>query len=175
MNLTGAGLTLYLISVLLIAAVSDIRFQKIPNLLTYSAMFIGIAYHTAMNGWAGLLFSLEGLGLGIAVLIVFYLWGGMGAGDVKLMGAVGGLLGPKGVFDAFLFTAIIGGIYSIVILAIHGYLKEIAQRLLMSLKTFIFTKQFVYMTPIENKKKPKLCYGVAIAIGTIFSVSKRFI
>ncbi len=168
-------LNLFLSAVLLIAVIYDIRFQKIPNLLTYPTMFVAIAYHTMMNGLAGLLFSLEGLGLGIAVLIVFYLMGGMGAGDVKLMGAVGGLLGPKGVFDAFLFTAIIGGIYSIVILAIHGYLKETAKRLLISLKTFIFIKEFIYVTREENKKKPKLCYGVAIALGTLCSVSKRFI
>lgn len=175
MNLTGAGLILYLSSVLLIAGVSDIRSHKIPNWLTYPTMFVAIAYHTTMNGLSGLLFSLEGLALGIAFLLVFYLLGGMGAGDVKLMGAVGGLLGPKGVFDAFLFTAIIGGIYSIVILAIHGYLKETAKRLLISLKTFIFIKEFFYITPAENKKKPKLCYGVAIALGTLCSVSKRFI
>lgn len=175
MNLIEITIPFFLTIVLLIAAVSDSRFHKIPNWLTYPTMFVAIAYHTIMSGLAGFLFSLEGVGLGIAVLIVFYLMGGMGAGDVKLMGAVGGLLGPNGVFEAFLFTAIIGGIYSIALLILHGYLKETAKRLLMSLKTFIFTKQFIYITPIENKKRPKLCYGVAIALGTVFSVLKRFI
>lgn len=175
MNLTEIGLILYLTTVLLIAAVSDIRFQKIPNLLTYSTMFVALAYHTIMNGLAGLFFSLEGLGLGIGVLIIFYVLGGMGAGDVKLMGAVGGLLGPKGVFEAFLLTAIIGGIYSIIILVLKSYAKKTIRGLLMKLKTCISAKQFIAITPVENKKKPKLCYGVAIALGTILSVIKTFL
>ena len=95
----------------------------------------------------------------------------MGAGDVKLMGAVGGLLGPKGVFVAFIFTAIIGGIYALVILTLHGLLKETFKRYWMILKTFIFTQKFIYTLPSERGKKPRLYYGVAIALGTIISIT----
>ncbi len=57
--------------------------------------------------------STGGLFLGVAFLLPVYLIGGMGAGDVKLMGAVGSILGPQGVFIAFLYSAIAGGLYAL--------------------------------------------------------------
>jgi prepilin peptidase CpaA len=97
--------------------------------------------------------------------------GGMGAGDAKLMGCVGALLGPKGALIAFLSTAIVGGIYALVILTFHGYLKETAKRYGTMLKTFILTKELVYIAPAKSEKKSRLCYGVAIALGTLISVA----
>jgi len=117
---TFPGLLLFLTIVLIIGTATDVRFHKIPNWLTFPTMTIGVVYHTAAKGWEGFLFSLEGIAVGIACFAVPYLMGGMGAGDAKLMGAVGGLLGPAGTFIAFLFTAIIGGIYALGLLAFHG-------------------------------------------------------
>lgn len=171
MSLIEIMLFLFLIIVLLIAVVNDVRFHKIPNWLTYPTMIGAIIYHTTMNGLEGLLFSVEGMGMGIALLIVLFLMGGMGAGDAKLMGAVGGLLGPKGVFTAFIFTAIMGGIYALVLLTLHGYLKETAKRSGTILKTFILTKQFIYIPSPKREKRPRLCYGVAIALGTLISLA----
>jgi len=108
-----------LTAVLIIAVVSDIRLQKIPNWLTYPAMTVRIIYRTGLKGLEGFIFSWGGIGVGVAVRIGFYLVGGTGAGDVQLMGAVGGFLGPKGVFIAFLCTAIVGGIYAILLMALH--------------------------------------------------------
>ncbi len=161
---------MFLITIFLIAIINDIRFRKIPNLLTYPSMMIAIVYHTFINGFEGFLFSLEGLGLGIAVLTVFYLMGGMGAGDVKLMGAVGGFLGPKGVFTAFLFTALVGGVYALALLALRGYLKGTLKRYGLILKTFLLTKKIIYVSSSKEEKKLRLCYGVAIASGTLLSL-----
>jgi prepilin peptidase CpaA len=108
--------------------------------------------------------------VGIAILLPFYLLGGMGAGDAKLLGAVGGLLGPKGVFLAFLFTALVGGIYALVLLAYHGFLKKAFLRYGIMLKTFFLTGNFIYIPPPERERKPKLWYGLAIALGTFLSV-----
>ncbi len=166
-------INIFLLVILAIAVIHDIRFKKIPNLLTYPCMFTAIIYHTYMNGLAGFLFSLEGIGLGMAVLMIFYLMGGMGAGDVKLMGAVGGILGPKGVFIAFLFTAIVGGIYSLILLAFHGDLIEKLKRYGMILKGFILTKNIINVSSSKKKTKLRLCYGVAIAIGTMISLFFR--
>ena len=170
MTLNEVTILLFLIIILLTAVVSDFGFYKIPNSLTYTAMIVAIVYHTYMKGLAGFLFSIEGIGVGIAIMIIPYLMGGMGAGDAKLMGAVGGLLGPKDAFMAFLYSAIIGGIYALVLLIIHRYLKETAKRYWAILKTFIFTKEFIYIPSPKKEKKPKLCYGVAIALGTLISV-----
>jgi prepilin peptidase CpaA len=162
---------LFLGILLLTAAVIDIRSHRIPNWLTFSVAVLAVLYHTGTKGFEGFLFSIEGVGVGIAVLIIPYLIGGVGAGDAKLMGAVGGLLGPEGVFMAFLFTALIGGIYALVLLAFNGILKETAKRYGAILKTFIFTQKFIYVSPSEKEKRPKLCYGIAIALGTTLSVA----
>jgi prepilin peptidase CpaA len=164
------GPIIFLTIILVVATVKDIKFRKIPNWLTYPTMIVAIAYYTGMNGLEGLLFSLGGIAVGMAVLIPLYLMGGMGAGDVKLMGAVGGLLGPKGVLIALLCTALIGGIYAIISLAFYGELGKTIKRYWRILLTFILTKKFIYIQPHENIKKLKLCYGVAIALGTFSSI-----
>ena len=170
MGLKEIFLCLTLTFVFIIAAASDIRFHKIPNWLTFPAMAIGVFSHTGFKGLDGFIFSISGLVVGIAVLMIPYLFGGTGAGDVKLMGAVGAFLGAKGVFIAFLATSIVGGIYAIALLAFYGYLKEALKRYLAILKTFIFTQKFIYVPPSKGEEKPKLRYGVAIALGTIISI-----
>jgi len=154
-----------------IAVITDVRYKKIPNILTLSGMIIAIGYHSLVWGFDGLIFSMEGLFLGMALLIAFYFAGGMGAGDVKLMGAIGGFLGPKGVFYAFLFSAIVGGIYAIVILKLRGHLIETLKRYALIIKMFVMTGNFSYVPESrENIRNIKLCYGVAIALGTMFSI-----
>jgi prepilin peptidase CpaA len=89
---------IFLSVILIVSAVIDLRTQKIPNLITYPSMVIAFFYHWAFWGGNGLLFSFTGLSVGIALLLLPYLLGGMGAGDAKLMGAVGAMIGAKGVF-----------------------------------------------------------------------------
>jgi prepilin peptidase CpaA len=164
-------LIILLTSILVVAAVLDLRFQKIPNLLTYPTMGIALICHFVTDSLAGLLFSLGGLAIGIAVLILPYLMGGMGAGDAKLMGAAGAVLGPKGVFMAFLFTAVVGGAYALLLLLINrGYAKRFMKRHVTTFKTFTLTRQFIPVPADKDEKdekKPKMCYGIAIAIGTL--------
>lgn len=162
--------------VLAIAAANDFRFRKIPNLLTYPTMTAALAYHGMNGGFEGFLFSAKGLGLGMAILILPYLIGGMGAGDAKLMGAVGAILGPKGVFIAFLFTAIIGGIYAMtLLLAKPEHLRRFIKRWGTMPKTFVRIGQSTYIPTAKNQKKPRLCYGVAIALGTMCSIVWRLL
>ena len=163
------GIALFLCLALLIAAINDLKYQKIPNLLNFSLAGTAIVFHTISSGLEGLLFSGGGLLLGIALFLPFYAFGGMGAGDAKLMGAVGAVVGAKGVFISALLTAIYGGIYALLLLLIYRqYGQSIFSRAWAVLKTFILTRQYVPMsTPNPIKKKPRLCYGIAIALGTV--------
>jgi prepilin peptidase CpaA len=153
-----------------VAAAADIRFRRIPNWLTYSAMLFGVGYHTIVNGTQGFFFGAAGLFLGLALLIVFYLAGGMGAGDVKLMGAVGALLGPKGVFIAFIFTALVGGIYAIILLLLRFRVKGTAIRLSIMFSSLRFGTSFTGAPVNTNEKTAVLNYGVCIAIGVFLTV-----
>lgn len=162
---------IFLTGILIIAAGYDIKFQKIPNLLNYPTIIVALVYHSATDGLKGLLFSLGGLTLGVAILTLPYLIRGMGAGDVKLMGAVGAIIGPRKVFLAFLLTSIVGGVYALALLLINRQSYQgVISRYLTTLKIFLTTGHFVLTPASEDEKKPRLCYGVAIALGTFFSI-----
>lgn len=161
---------LIILLVMLAAAVAtDLLYRKIPNALTFSAAACGLLYHIYFNGLDGFLFSLEGLLLGLGLLLFFHASGMMGAGDVKLMGAVGSILGPAAVFKAFLFTAIAGGIYALIVLAWHGQLFSFMKRIAHSLKLSLMTRGLT-LAPNEGKYSLTLCYGIAISVGTSLSI-----
>jgi prepilin peptidase CpaA len=161
-------LILLLLSILSISAIIDFRTQKIPNLITFPAVTIALFYHFLSHGIEGLIFGCLGLVTGIALLIIPYMLGGMGAGDAKLMGAVGAILGTKSVFNAFLFSAIVGGIYAIILILLNrNKFKDFFKKQLITLQLFVLTRKFIPDPVEEDNKKPKLCYGVAIALGTV--------
>jgi prepilin peptidase CpaA len=134
-------------------------------------MAVAVGYHTMVNGLEGFLFSVGGLAVGIAVFFVPYMMGRMGAGDAKLMGASGAIIGSKGVLIAILFTAAAGGGYALILLLVkRQYLKRFINRNITALKTLVSTGQFIPIPENKDEKKPKLCYGLAIALGTFFYI-----
>jgi len=86
----------------------DMREHRIPNWLILSLLLIGFVYQVLVNGSVGLLYALGGLAIGIGLFIGFYIGRGMGAADVKLMGAAGALLGPVGALLAGACSLIAG-------------------------------------------------------------------
>jgi prepilin peptidase CpaA len=160
-------LVVFLSCILIIAVTIDIRVHKIPNMLTFPAMVAAITFHSVTGGFKGFVFSVEGLALGIALFLIPYIMGGMGAGDAKLMGAIGAIIGPRGVFLACLFTCVSGGFYAMIVFLLNRqYFKNFIQRSVFTLKVFAFTRNFIPIPADKSEKKPRLCYGVAIAAGT---------
>jgi prepilin peptidase CpaA len=158
------------------AAVQDVRRGKIPNLITFPTMAAGIVCHSVMDGVHGLFFGLGGLAFGISLLIFPYWIGKAGAGDAKLMGAAGAVIGPKGVLVAFVITTLAGGIYALIVLLLQRrYLQGLGRRIVSMVKTFAVTAQIVYVLPVEAEKAPHLRYGVAIAFGTITFLFLEFL
>ena len=166
-------LVVLLVMILIAASFIDIRSHRIPNWLTYPAVMFGIGAHTLLQGLDGLFFSGSGMLLGFGLLIVFYLVGGMGAGDVKLMAAVGAFLGPKGVFAAFIFTALAGGIYAVALLIRGGRLGATLARLGTPFALYLGSLTSAGSIDETTRAAPKLCYGVAITIGTILSIALK--
>ena len=159
-----------LFGVLIIAMITDIRSNRIPNWLTLPAIITGLGINLISAGTGGVLFGIEGLLLGIGLFIVLYIMGGMGAGDVKLMGAVGAMLGPQMVLWAAFYTAIAGGVYAIAIIVFHPRARATRVALMEMIKGFIYSRSLRYNRLVSEEKPPKLCYGVAIAIGSIAEV-----
>jgi prepilin peptidase CpaA len=108
----------------LVAAVTDVWKFRVHNLLTVPLFLSGLAYHAFVGGLPGLGGSLLGALLGFGTLILFYVMGGMGAGDVKLLAAIGAWLGVTLTFYVFLASALAAGAYAVVLLVFYGMARD---------------------------------------------------
>ncbi len=148
------------ISIFLIFAIFyDLKWRIIPNSITFFLIIFGFIYNLLSNGTAGLISAFSGFLVGAGFFFIFFLIGGMGAGDVKLMGGIGAVLGFKNVLIALLLTAFSGGIISL--MAISAYHIN---RKTKSSEKFIWGD-----LKDKNPLKITLPYSVAIGIGTILS------
>ncbi len=155
-----------LVIVLLICLFTDVKSRKIFNIVTLPTIAIGIVYYIYTAGVEGFLFSGKGFLVGIGLLLIPYMLGGMGAGDVKLMGAIGALMGTSFIFYSFIYTALIGGVIGLfIILKTNGFKN--------SIKSFFFNVIFYRsnlgsMVLAEDKKSSiTFPYGIAIVLGTL--------
>jgi prepilin peptidase CpaA len=149
-----------------ISFVTDIASRRILNVVTFPAMLIGLVYHTATTGLEGILFSGAGFLVGLAVLFIPFVLGGMGAGDVKLLAAVGALAGTSFVLSTFILGAFTGGILALImIFKKHGSFS--------SVKSVFYALSFLRGGGISDlrktAKKTTMPYGVAITLGAVFA------
>ena len=108
------------ISLLLIIAVyQDIKTSKIKNFITYPAVLVGLATNTTLSGVGGLKDSLAGIIIPILVLFVFYALNMLGAGDLKLFGAIGSIMGVEFVLCDLAYSFISGGVMAIILISIR--------------------------------------------------------
>ena len=151
---------------LIAAAVTDVRSRRVPNGITFSLALVGLGFHTVSESGSGILFSLEGLGLGLILFLGFYMYGGMGAGDVKLLAAVGAIVGPHNVFVGFLIASLLGGLYAVAVMIWHLGLAQTAERIKIILVSMVFMKVNVAAS-LEESSLPRLRYALVIGLGTL--------
>jgi prepilin peptidase CpaA len=151
----------------LLAMYSDLRWRRIPNYLILPAVALGILLNFLGDGLSGMLQAFFGLVVGMSLLLLPYLLGGMGGGDVKLMGALGTLLGSHAILNVFLYTSLVGGVIAIVVAVSNQSLIETFKRIWLFLKC-IFLFQAPSTGALVFKKSPTMPYGVAIGAGTLF-------
>jgi prepilin peptidase CpaA len=158
----------------------DLRERKIPNKITFTGILIGIIVNLITGGWTGLLHAIVGTLAGLAIFFIPFLMGGMGAGDVKLMGAVGALMGWQFSLMTAVYSALFGGLMVLVYLLYSGKLKDTFKKMILSLINllFRFLNHLGYNETInrmqrslvkdgQTYKKIYIPYGVAIAGGTV--------
>jgi prepilin peptidase CpaA len=152
--------------ILIIASIQDVISLRIPNWITLPGLAVGLSYFSLTRGYEGFLFSLIGALTGFGLLIIPYIIGGTGAGDVKLMGAVGSVLGAQGVFIVFVISYILGGAYALFLLASKGLLFSTFKRYGTILWCLISTQKLIYIPPTIIEKALRVRFGVVIALGT---------
>jgi prepilin peptidase CpaA len=161
------------------AAAYDVLYRRIPNWLTLSGVITGLALNTFLYFGPGLRLSLLGLAVSFAAYFLLYSLRAMGGGDVKLMAAIGALVGVRDWLGIFLITAIIGGIAGLAMLSLRGRLKKTLWNV-----GFILGEMRHRRLPygrreeldVRNPKSVGLPHGAIIALGTIMflSLSVRF-
>ena len=171
----------FLIFLLVLAVYYDLTRRKIPNRITMPAILIGITWSTVNSGLSGFLFSIFGFLFGLTVFLIPYMSGGMGAGDVKLMAAIGALKGWKFTLFSSLGTAVAGGVIVIIYMIYNGSMKKtminVLGLIVKPLAKYIFKvsgnqiayKIVKFFDNNENiKVKNYIPYALAIAIGSFY-------
>lgn len=149
-------------------AVSDLTTRRIPNYLTLGGALAGLAFQALSYGWGGLEDGLLGLLLGFGLLFIPYLLGGMGAGDVKALAALGAWLGPARTFQLFLYMAIAGGVLALAVLAWRGFRGLRFRQLWTNLvNLFLLRPHGLEGAGVSAFKGQSIPYGVAMALGML--------
>jgi prepilin peptidase CpaA len=150
------------------AAALDIKTRRIPNWLTVSGVLTGIGLNAAWGGWPSLLVALEGAGLGLAILLPLVFLRALGAGDWKLIGAVGAFLGPVMLLSVLLASIIVAGAMATILMIRAGKVRETLRNLgLLVMGFFTFGLRANPVISLDNPDALRLPFGVAAALGTL--------
>jgi prepilin peptidase CpaA len=145
----------------------DWRTRRIPNWLTVSGFFLGMVLNSILRGWHGAIGSLEGAGLGLGLLLPLVLLRGFGAGDWKLVGAIGALVGWRLMLFVLLVSCVVSGAAGLVQIVLTRRVEGTLENILALLKGFIV----LGFRPnpevsLDNPTLAKMPFGTAVAAAT---------
>ena len=154
-----------------VACVCDLRTRRIPNILTFGAALAAMATLGLANGADGLLVSVQGWLLGVALFFPFFALGGLGGGDVKLMGALGAWLGPALTLHLGLYASLAGGAMAVVVALRASYLTQALRNVQLLGNIWLTTG----LRPIESislrgATTPRLAYAVPMFAGLLVTL-----
>jgi prepilin peptidase CpaA len=165
--------SLFMIGALSVAGVggaTDVATRRIPNNVTYLGMAVAIAGRFLLQGFHGLGSAVAGGLVGGGAFLIFFLIHAMGAGDVKLMTAVGCFTGPILAIEIVLVAAIAGGIIAVIYSLWLGRLRIVLANAWDLIRFHSVMGAEVHPTlNLQNPKAIRLPYGVAIAAGVLYS------
>lgn len=154
--------------ILSFAVFADVFNQRIPNWLVAAGVVCGLLLNSLLPAGLGFIVALQGLGLGILLLLPLYLLRAMGAGDVKLMGMVGAFVGPQAIIGVTLLTFVAGGVMALFVALRTGQLQRMLGNVRMVLQSVAMQAGMRQKPEIEMPQSAgKLPYAVAITAGTV--------
>jgi prepilin peptidase CpaA len=152
-------------SFLFLICATDTLYSKIPNVFNALLAVAGLLYNFKSGGFPGAGWSLLGLLTGLGLFLIPFLMGGMGAGDVKALAALGALLGPKIIFQVFLYTAIIGGGMGLLHYLFARSLWEKCRTLINTFRAGTVSFSLEDFPRGPKTEKLRFPYAAAIALG----------
>jgi prepilin peptidase CpaA len=158
------------LAVAIAGAIVDVKEHRIPNWLTYPAILLGILLRWAFFGWLGLSSAVAGCLLAGGIILVFYLVRAMGAGDVKLLAAIGSLLGPHDAIVVLVATALAGGVLALV----YIFARRRFATTLRNVGAVVLFHSWSGLKAhpelnLDNPSALRMPYGLAIATGTLYA------
>lgn len=159
-----------------VAGYTDWRSRRIPNWLTLPSLALGIVLNSILAGWAGTKDSLLGAGLGLALLLPFVIIRALGAGDWKLVGALGAFLGPNQFVMVLVLTILINGLMALAMIVwkrrlgqtIHNFGRMMAALASLHLPGPDLT--------LDNPEAVKVPFGIAVAVAmVVYTVSRIWV
>jgi len=149
---------------------TDWRTRRIPNFLTVSGFALGLVLGLATGGWSGLLAALAGAGVALLVLLPLVLLRGLGAGDWKLMGALGSLLGTQSVLVLLWLSVMVAGLMAIVQVTRLRRWKQVGGNLVSLVNGFlIFGPKAHPDLRIDSPRAISVPFGTAVALAAVFA------
>ena len=149
------------------AGFSDWRSRRIPNWLTVGGLLLGIAANSLLRGWPGAKDSLQGAGLGFLLLLPFVVAKGIGMGDLKMVVALGALLGPANLLTVLVLGVFVNALMAAVMIVQKKRVRETARNLAHMLGAFVRMHLPGPELTLDNPNLVKVPFGVAIAIAVI--------
>jgi prepilin peptidase CpaA len=160
---------IFTLALALSAGLFDWRFRRIPNWLTLSGLLFGIGLHIQFSGWQGAKFAFEGAGLALLLLFPLVLLRALGAGDWKLMGALGAFLGPVLLLFVLFGSLVVSGLMAIVEIVRTGRVWSTFQNLIVLIRGFFsFGLRKRPEITLDNPGLLKIPFAVAVALATAF-------
>jgi prepilin peptidase CpaA len=149
-----------------VATASDLATRRVPNALTFGTAGAALLYAATTQGLPGLGMAVAGWAVGCALFLPWFLLGGMGAGDVKLLAGFGAWLGPGTAVWAALYAGVVGGPLALLVAGANGYLKQSFTNL-WCLLTFwrVAGIQPLPTLTLRTAQSPRLPYALPIAVG----------
>jgi len=155
-----------LLGLLLMASITDMNRGLIPNSVTFTGIIGAMILHTAINGSAGLQFWLMGIILGFMLLGPVYALGGIGAGDVKLLMAVGGLVGPGNLVKIFIVASLVGGLWALALALRSWGVQQTVRRTWIWMRIWHGTGG-IAADAGRDQRNSILRYAPVLAVGTL--------
>ncbi|MEH7251642.1 prepilin peptidase [Neobacillus niacini] len=160
--------TYLLIILLLICVITDLRERKIYNAVLFPFLIVALVLQLFTGGLSGVTSALLGMIVGLGILLIPYLLGGMGAGDVKLLAVIGGIKGVEFVLFTSLYMALAGGIFALFILLFRKGLKARLTKVFYFLHGLRSGMRLTHILHDNSTLKTTYPYGVAIAAGALY-------
>ena len=159
------------VGVALVAVAWDVATRRIPNALTLGAAFAAFVVHACLGGWSGAGMAAAGWAAGVALFFPVFALGGMGAGDVKLLGALGAWLGPVAAVWVALYSGVAGGLIGLLVAAFSGYLAQA----FANVWSLLMYWRIVGLRPapeltLSTHQGPRLAYAVPVFAGLMVTI-----